>query len=142
MTTPAPPPLFNWRVRVYYEDTDAGGVVYHASYLRFMERARAEWLRSLGYEQRTLRAGEDLGFIVRAASLDFIKGARLDDLLEVSVALARRGGASLDFAQEVRNGANGILHCRGLIKVACVSGEHFRPSPLPKRLLAEIADVC
>ena len=134
--------LFTWGVRVYYEDTDAGGVVYHASYLRFMERARTEWLRSFGFEQRRLRAGENLGFIVRAASLDFIKGARLDDLLEVSVAMARRGGASLDFEQEVRRSADGVLCCRGRIKVACVSGEDFRPTPLPQRLLAEIADVC
>ena len=134
--------LFTWGVRVYYEDTDAGGVVYHASYLRFMERARTEWLRSFGFEQRRLRAGENLGFIVRAASLDYIKGARLDDLLEVSVAMARRGGASLDFEQEVRRASDGTLCCRALVKVACVRADSLKPRPLPEPLLAEIAHVC
>ncbi len=135
-------PLFVWRVRVYYEDTDAGGVVYHASYLRFMERARTEWLREIGLEQETLRSRLNLGFIVCAASLDFRLGARLDDQLAVSLAIARRGGASLDFDQEVRRVADGALCCRGLIKVACVASDSLRPQPLPKHLLAEIADVC
>ncbi|MFZ1535840.1 MAG: tol-pal system-associated acyl-CoA thioesterase [Chromatiaceae bacterium] len=135
-------PLFVWRVRVYYEDTDAGGVVYHASYLRFMERARTEWLREIGLEQETLRSRLNLGFIVRAASLDFRLGARLDDQLAVSVTIARRGGASLDFDQEVRRVVDGALCCRGLIKIACVASDSLRPKSLPKQLLAEIADVC
>lgn len=135
-------PLFIWRVRVYYEDTDAGGVVYHASYLRFMERARTEWLREIGLEQEAVRANLNLGFIVRAASLDYRRGARLDDLLDVSVTIARRGGASLEFDQEVRRVLDGALCCRGLIKVACVASDSLRPKPLPKQLLAEIADVC
>lgn len=133
---------FIWRVRVYYEDTDAGGVVYHASYLRFMERARTEWLREIGLEQEAVRANLNLGFIVRAASLDYRLGARLDDLLAVSVTIARRGGASLEFDQEVRRVLDGTLCCRGLIKVACVASDSLRPKPLPKQLLAEIADVC
>ena len=133
---------FIWRVRVYYEDTDAGGVVYHASYLRFMERARTEWLRGIGLEQEAVRATLKLGFIVRAANLDYRRGARLDDLLAVSVTIARRGGASLDFDQEVRRVVDGALCCRGLIKIACVASDSLRPKPLPPQLLAEIADVC
>lgn len=132
---------FIWRVRVYYEDTDAGGVVFYANYLKFMERARTEWLRSLGFEQDAVRT--DLGrlFVVRHVSLDYRLGARLDDVLDVTVALARRGGASLDFAQEVVRPADGALCCRGLVKVACVAADSLRPKPLPDQLLAEIADV-
>ena len=133
---------FLLRVRVYYEDTDALGVAYHATYLKYMERARTEWLRSLGYEQNSLRDRHGLGFIVRSLSLDFLKGARLDDLLEVSVALARRGGASLYFEQELRRVSDGALCCRGLVKVACVTADSLTPRPLPESLLAEIADVC
>ena len=133
---------FIWWVRVYYEDTDAGGVVYHASYLRFMERARTEWLRGIGLEQEAVRATLKLGFIVRSANLDYRRGARLDDLLAVSVTIARRGGASLDFDQEVRRVVDGALCWRGLIKIACVASDSLRPKPLPPQLLAEIADVC
>lgn len=129
-------------MRVYYEDTDAVGVVYHAAYLQFMERARTEWLRSLGYEQQGARERHNLGFIVRSLSLDYVKGARLDDLLEVSVTIARRGGASLVFEQEVRRVADGTLCCRGLIKVACVTLDSLKPRPLPQPLLAEINHVC
>ncbi len=132
---------FLLRVRVYYEDTDALGVAYHATYLKFMERARTEWLRGLGYEQHSLRDRHGLGFIVRSLSLDYLKGARLDDLLEVSVALTRRRGASLDFEQELRRVSDGALCCRGLVKIACVAADTLKPSPLPHRLLAEIADV-
>jgi len=127
------------KVRVYYEDTDALGVVYHATYLQFMERARTEWLRDLGYEQHAARDQHNLGFIVRSLSLDYVKGARLDDLLEVSVAIARRGGASLDLEQEVRRASDGALCCRGLVKVACVRADSLKPRPLPEQLLAEIA---
>ena len=133
--------IFAWPVRIYWEDTDAGGIVYYANYLKFMERARTEWLRSLGYEQHSLRDHHGLGFTVHSLSLDFLKAARLDDLLEVSVALTRRGGASLNFEQAVRRVSDGALCCRGLVKVACVAADTLKPSPLPQQLLAEIADV-
>jgi acyl-CoA thioester hydrolase len=132
---------FVWPVRVYYEDTDAGGVVFYANYLKFMERARTEWLRALGLQQDRIRTELSRLFVVRHVSLDYRLGARLDDLLEVSVALARRGGASLDFAQEIIRPADGALCCRGLVKVACVAADTLRPKPLPDQLLAEIADV-
>jgi len=134
-------PGFTWPVRVYYEDTDAGGVVYNANYLRFMERARTEWLRSLGYEQDVLREREGILFAVRHAALDFLSPACFNDLLRVSVALTRRGGASLDFAQEVRRDSDGALCCSGLVKVACVNARTLRPNRIPEKLLAEIADV-
>jgi acyl-CoA thioester hydrolase len=134
-------PSFTWPVRVYYEDTDAGGVVYNANYLRFMERARTEWLRSLGYEQDALRERDGVLFAVRYAALDFVSPARFNEQLSVSVKLSRRGGASLDFTQEVRREADGSLCCRGLVKVACLDAETLRPNRIPEPLLAEIADV-
>jgi acyl-CoA thioester hydrolase len=133
---------FIWPVRVYYEDTDAAGVVFYANYLKFMERARTEWLRSLGFEQERMRAELDRAFVVRHVSLDYRSAARLDDRLEVTVSLARRRAASLDLTQEVRRPADGTLCCSGLVKVACVSARDLRPKPLPETLLAEIADVC
>lgn len=132
---------FKWRVRVYYEDTDAGGVVFYANYLRFMERARTEWLRTLGFEQNALRATWNRLFVVRSISLDYRRGARLDDRLDITVALAHRGRASLDFSQQAIRVADGALCCSGLVKIACVAADSLRPKPLPDQLLAEIADV-
>ena len=82
--------MFAWPVRVYYEDTDAGGVVYYANYLRFFERARTEWLRSLGVDHQALAREAGLQFVVRRAEIDFLRGARLDDPLEITVELAQR----------------------------------------------------
>lgn len=128
-------------MRVYYEDTDAGGIVYHANYLKFMERARSEWLRALGFEQDRFRADWNRLFAVHHLSLDYRCAAHLDDLLEVTVTLARRGRASLDFYQEIFRAADGTLCCAGLVKIACVGADSLRPMPLPAPLLAEIADV-
>lgn len=141
MSGPEDRPTFVWPVRVYYEDTDAGGVVFYANYLRFMERARTEWLRRLGYEQDALRERDGVLFAVRHAALDFVSPARFNEQLSVSVELSRRGGASMDFTQEVCRAADGSLCCRGLVKVACVNAETLRPNRIPESLLAEIADV-
>jgi acyl-CoA thioester hydrolase len=132
---------FSWPVRVYYEDTDAGGVVFYANYLKYMERARTEWLRALGFEQQRVR--NELGrlFVVSDVSLQYRLGARLDDLLDVTVTLAGRGGASLDFAQRVIRRGDAALCCSAQVKVACVAADSLRPKPLPDPLLAEIADV-
>ena len=92
---------FSFPIRVYWEDTDAGGVVYHASYVRFLERARTEWLRAQGVGQRALRDSEDLVLVIRDMTLDFRKPARLDDELQVSVAMTGRRSASLLIAQEI-----------------------------------------
>jgi acyl-CoA thioester hydrolase len=101
--------MFSHPVRVYWEDTDAGGVVYHAQYLAFLERARSEWMRALGRGQEPLRAEHDLVFAVRAMRIGFRAPARLDDLLEVSVALAECRRASLVLAQAVRRGGELLL---------------------------------
>jgi acyl-CoA thioester hydrolase len=135
------PNPFSWPVRVYYEDTDAGGVVFYANYLKFMERARTEWLRALGFEQQRIRTELGRLFVVRSLSLDYRLGARLDDLLDVTVTLAGRGGASLDFAQQVIRRADAALCCSARVKIACVAADSLRPKPLPDQLLAEIADV-
>jgi len=133
---------FVWPVRVYYEDTDAGGVVFYANYLKFMERARTEWLRSLGFGQEVLRAREGIVFAVSHVRLEFRRPARFDDLLAVSARIARRGRASLTFIQEVRDqGQSRELFCSGEVKVACVDAERFRPRAIPESLLAELTDV-
>ncbi len=132
---------FRWPVRVYYEDTDAGGVVYYANYLRFLERARTEWLRHLGYEQDELAEREGVVFVVRRVELDYRSPARFNDHLEVTVELIARGGASLGFRQEIRRPSDGQVCCSGRVEIACVGATSLRPSRIPPRLLAEIADV-
>lgn len=131
--TPDPQPrLFSWPTRVYWEDTDAGGVVYHARYVAFMERARTEWMRSLGYGQERMRLEHDLVFAVRSMRLDFLKPARLDDALDVTVALARCKRASLVFAQSVRR--EGELLLAAEVKVAALSAHNFRPRAMDDAL--------
>ena len=130
----SPPTPFAFPVRIYWEDTDAGGVVYHAQYLAFMERARSEWMRGIGFGQELLRETYGLCFVVRSMSIDFRAPARLDDSLAVSVGLAQCRGASLVFAQEVRR--DGELLVGAEVKVAAVSAETFRPQAIPDALLA------
>ena len=127
---------FIWKVRVYYEDTDLGGVVYHANYLRFMERARTEWLRTLGFEQDMLREHHAVQFVVVDADLGFRRPARFNDELTVSAAVMKRTPASLTFHQEVR-GPTGDVLCTGEIRVACIDSDTFRPRPLPREILRE-----
>jgi acyl-CoA thioester hydrolase len=121
-----------WPVRVYYEDTDAGGVVYHAGYLRFLERARTEWLRALGYSQARLRQEESLVFTVVGMTLDFLKPARLDDLLQVRSQARLAGGASVQFEQEILRDSERIL--AATVRVACLDADTFRPRRLPAEL--------
>jgi len=127
---------FVFPVRVYYEDTDAGGVVYYANYLRFFERARTEWLRSTGVSQYTLAETTHLMFVVRRAHIDYHSPARLDDCLTIVSRIAKAGRVALDFAQEAWRGEanSGELLARGLIKVACVDRITLRPTPLPESL--------
>ena len=129
-------PVFSWPTRVYWEDTDAGGVVYHAQYLAFLERARTEWLRARGKGQELLRAEHDLVFAVRAMRIDFRNPARLDDALRVTVALRECRRASLVFAQEVRRGDALLLDAT--VRVAALGGSDFRPKPIPEPLLREL----
>ena len=130
--------IFTWGVRVYYEDTDLGGVVYHANYLRFMELARTEWLRALGFEQHHLRAEHGVQFVVVAAQVEFQRPARFNDELQVSVAIKDRGRASLVFSQAVQRAVDDALICSGEIRAACVDAATFKPRALPKSILAEL----
>src|SRR5690242_12224873 len=125
---------FTWAVRVYYEDTDLGGVVYHANYLRFMERARTEWLRALGFEQDMLRDHHAVQFVVVGADLQFRRPARFNDALTVSAVVKKHTAASLFFHQEVRGPAGDAL-CTGEIRVACIDSDTFKPRPLPREIL-------
>ena len=127
-------PAFIWPIRVYWEDTDAGGVVYHASYLRFLERARSEWLRAIGFGQDALRERHGVFFVVRAMKLEFLRAARLDDDLTVDVELVERRRASLAMRQAIRRGEEVLLEAE--VKVACVAAADFRPCALPEALAA------
>ena len=124
-------------VRVYWEDTDAGGVVYHAQYLAFLERARTEWLRSLGKGQAALRDGQDLVFAVRAMRIDFRAPARLDDALDVSVTVREVRKASLVFAQAIHRG--GALLLDAEVRVAALRASDFRPIAIPQALNDELS---
>ena len=135
---------FSWPVRVYYEDTDSGGVVYYANYLRFMERARTEWLRSLSIEQDQMREQEGLIFAVTHVDVAYLKPARFNDSLIVKCKLMALKRASMKFEQQVLcQGADGQTELsRGQINIACLDAESLRPRPIPKHIYTEIASVC
>jgi len=127
------PDPFRFPVRVYYEDTDAGGVVYHANYLRFAERARTEFLRAAGIEQREMRERDGLGFVVRRCTIDFRASAHLDDRLDVVTRITGLRGAALEAVQEVmRDGETEPLVVLDLV-IACVNARG-RPARLPQRV--------
>lgn len=125
---------FEWPVRVYYEDTDVGGVVYYANYLRFMERARTEWLRHLGFEQDELIRDEGVLFAVAAADIRYRAPARFNDLLHVTAAIADAGRSRIEFEQTVYRVSDGQHLTDGHIRVACLDAERFRPRPIPESL--------
>ncbi|PWK88646.1 acyl-CoA thioester hydrolase [Fulvimonas soli] len=125
---------FAWPVRVYWEDTDAGGVVYHASYLRFLERARTEWLRAGGVDQSALRERTGLAFMVRSMEIDFLKAALLDDELIVTVEVQERRAASILFGQSIRR-ADGTELIRARVRVACVDLHRMAPARIPDEAL-------
>jgi len=128
-----------WNVRVYYEDTDSAGVVYYANYLKFMERARTEWLRGLGFEQDRLATQEGILFAVRSVALDYLRPARFNDSLQVRTSVQRPGRVALVFRQLVlRCGEAERPLCVGRIKVACISAHSYRPHPLPSEILARL----
>ncbi|MBN2887561.1 MAG: tol-pal system-associated acyl-CoA thioesterase [Chromatiaceae bacterium] len=122
---------FVWPIRVYYEDTDAAGVVFYANYLRFMERARTEWLRALGFEQDALREREGIVFAVRQVRLDYLSPARFNEELRVRTWITAVGGASLEFAQRVERAADASLCCEGQVRIACIDAHGLRPHRLP-----------
>ncbi len=124
-----PVSTFGWPVRVYWEDTDAGGVVYYANYLKFLERARTEWLSHLGLEQDALARDAGVVFVVRRVEADYLAPARFNDRLLVKSELAELGNASLSMHQQVMRGAEILLKAR--VKVACVDRGNFRPVRMP-----------
>ena len=123
---------FNWPVRVYWEDTDAGGVVYHASYVRFLERGRTEWLRRYGIEQIRLRDPQNILFPIRDMQLAFRAPPILDDELVVETRLAQCRSASLQFEQRILRGGERLLEAS--VRAACVHADSFRPRQLPDDL--------
>ena len=124
---------FSWPVRVYWEDTDAGGVVYYATYLKFMERARSEWLRALGFEQDVLRDEAGVLFVVRRVEVDYLAPARFNDQIEVSVGLHEIGRASLSVKQTLSRGPTRLVSA--LVTLACVDAVRFKPVKIPEPIL-------
>ncbi|WP_372875976.1 tol-pal system-associated acyl-CoA thioesterase [Pseudomonas sp.] len=131
---------FAHRCRVYFEDTDAGGIVYYVNYLKFMERARTERLRDLGFAQSTL-AGEGLLFVVHSSEARYHAPARLDDELLVSAQVMELNRASLRFRQQVRRATDDALLCEGQFLVACVRADNLKPRALPEALRAAFAGL-
>ena len=124
--------VYSFPVRVYFENTDAGGVVYHAEYLKFLERARTEWLRHLGYDHQALARDHRVLFVVTSMALEFVRPARLDDSLAVSVRLESLGKVRCVFAQEVRRDDEVLVKAK--VTVASVAGESMKPAEIPDGL--------
>ena len=139
MHTNSPQTTAFWlRLRVYFEDTDVTGVVYHANYLRFFERARSDWLRDRGIGQQQLAEQSGICFAVTRMDVRFAQPARLDDVLHVSALPHRGGRASLSFSQEIRRDTqDGLLLASATAKIACLNAASFKPCPLP----AELRDI-
>lgn len=138
MTSP-----FTWSVRVYWEDTDAGGIVYYANYLKFMERARTEWLRSFGIEQEMLKEQHGLMFVVVDVEAHFRRPARYGELLQVTVRPAEPGRASLTFEQRIYRGtaqSESELLLDSKVRVASLDAVKLKPRPLPQAVLQEIGN--
>lgn len=124
--------IFNWPVRVYYEDTDAGGVVFYANYLKFYERARTEMLRAMGYEQDELIAKDSIIFVVRSVQVDYLKSAKFNDMLDVSAQLSLVKSASLTFKQTIIQVET--LLSTATIRIACLDANTMRPKLIPDHL--------
>lgn len=128
---------FTWQIRVYYEDTDAGGVVFYANYLKFMERARTEWLRSIDFEHEKLINEHGVLFAVRSLTIDYKQPGKLDDLLTITSTLLSNRGASIIFQQVIKNEQDELL-AQAEVKVACLNAITLKASPMPKELLTEL----
>ncbi len=127
---------FQWPVRVYYEDTDSGGVVYYANYLKFFERSRTEYLRSFGFEQDQLIAEQNIIFVVSSVQVDYLKPARFNEYLEVSATVTLAKKASLVFEQIITR--NGEVLCKGIIRIGCLDSEKLRPKRIPDFILNKL----
>lgn len=137
--SPVPDRPFTLPIRVYYEDTDTGGVVYYANYLKFFERARTEWLRGAGFGQRKMAEELGLQFVVVRIECDYRRPARLDDLIEIDLAVAQAQRASVLFEQRARRGSELLATAR--VRAACVDIQQFQPRPLPKPMLAALHEL-
>ncbi len=131
---------FAWPVRVYFEDTDAGGIVYHANYLRFMERARTEWLRALGFEQDALLERDGVLFVVTQTDVSYRRAARFNEELVVRSRIERLRRVSIAFGQRVED-ADGALVCAAANTVACVSAGAFSPCRIPAHMMRVFESV-
>ncbi len=127
--TPDMPSVFTWQVRIYYEDTDAGGIVFYANYLKFFERARTEWLRATGVNQQLLAEQDGAIFVVKRASIDYQAPAKLDDVLDLTLTIEKLGHASIQFAQQAWRGDT--LLASAQVRVGCVDAHTLRPRPVP-----------
>lgn len=132
---------FVWPVRVYWEDTDGGGVVYHSQYLNFFERARSEWLRSRGIHQARIAAEEGVVFAIRRMQIDWLSPARLDDLLDVSVHSVVAGAARLSFQQHMRRQTDQALLATAEVMAVCLDAAEFKPIKMPEHIRSEIENV-
>ncbi|MEC9248305.1 MAG: tol-pal system-associated acyl-CoA thioesterase [Pseudomonadota bacterium] len=127
-------------LRVYYEDTDATGIVYHASYLKFMERARTDWLRYLGFEQSTLTENEDLIFVVVNLNLDYKQPAYFDEQIMVKTELIDFGGVSLKLCQRILNRSEEIV-CSGFVRIGCIDTLSWTPKRIPQEIKRRLSNV-
>ncbi|PKM34833.1 MAG: tol-pal system-associated acyl-CoA thioesterase [Gammaproteobacteria bacterium HGW-Gammaproteobacteria-10] len=127
---------FNWPVRVYYEDTDAGGVVFYANYLKFFERARTEMLRSMGFEQDRLIDEQGIIFVVRSIQIDYLMPARFNEQINVSAIVTLAKKASLIFEQTITRGSDVL--CTGTVRTACLDSKNMRPKAIPDILFRAI----
>ncbi len=127
---------FNWPVRVYYEDTDAGGVVFYANYLKFFERARTEMLRSLGFEQDSLMTEQNLIFVVRSVKVDYLKPARFNELLNASAKIIEYKKTNFTFEQSITRQQD--LLCRGEVRIACLDAQSMKPKLIPSAILEHL----
>jgi acyl-CoA thioester hydrolase len=134
--------VFRWPVRIYYEDTDAGGVVYYANYLKFMERARTEWLRAKGFELPALADEHGILFVVRAVEIEYLKPARFNDALDVTLELTGHGRSQIAIFQQVLRGHEVLTRAR--VRAVCVDTQTIRPARIPhpvlQRIIPEKAD--
>lgn len=131
---------FHWPLRVYYEDTDAAGVVYYANYLKFFERARTEWLRAAGFEQTALRDEYGVVFVVRALAVEYALPAQFDDALAVSVTVNAVRGSVIELAQTVCR--DGVALVTAAVKIVCVNTPSFKPVRIPKSIMEKLAVRC
>lgn len=128
--------VFHWPVRVYYEDTDAGGVVFYANYLKFFERARTEMLRSMGFEQDQLIDEQNIIFVVRSVQVDYLNPARFNESIDVSAEVTQAKKVSLNFEQIISR--DDVILCKANIRIACLTADTLKPKVIPNNLLQKL----